>query len=74
MDPAFVKVIKNPFDISAGPLERGGFGRTLMIIQIHNVTQVPAPGILIVLLGGGLGRHQPMDGVGSCRLCGFDDF
>ena len=54
MDPAFVKVIKNPFNISAGPLERGGFRRTLMIIQIHYVAQVPTPGILIMLLGGGL--------------------
>jgi hypothetical protein len=54
LDPALVKVIKNPFDISAGPLERSGFGRTLMIIQIHNVAQVPAPIILIVVLSGGL--------------------
>jgi hypothetical protein len=45
-----------------------------MIIQIHNVAQVPAPIILIVVLGGGLRWHQPMDGVGPCWLCGFDDF
>jgi len=46
-----------------------------MIIQIHDVAQVPSADILILLLTcGSLGRHQPMDGVGSCRLCCLDDF
>ena len=46
-----------------------------MIIQIHYVTQVPSAAILIMLLTcGGLGRHKPIDGIGSCRLCCLDNF
>ena len=69
-----VEVVKNSFDISAGPLERSGFRGTLIIFHIHNVAQISAPAILTMLLTGSLGRHQPMDGVGSCWLCSFDDF
>jgi len=74
LDPALVQVVENPFNISAGPLERSRLGGTLIIIQIHYMTQVASAAILIMLVTDGLGRHQPVDGIGSCWLCGLDDF